>query len=270
MFANDLLESFQYYPLDIDIVNSWSNAIKTSHKFELGPEPEHTKIRDISRGYYDTEILKKLPYDYVLIHYKPMLMDGTAFDRCNLFFYEGKNINILSFSKAKGEQTYAPYPYKFTSFGNSKCVYQVLYDIIEMLPEERKDIVIAQAQQPDEMIQGIMRTEQNILYNLLLLLNCKNVQFVKHDYSDKIQNKRMRKGELPLFSYHTLHLKSFKNIHNDEKVSLGDHNRVHFCRGHFKQFYPNKPLFGRHTGLFWWEPHLRGKGVGFVDKNYAL
>lgn len=30
------------------------------------------------------------------------------------------------------------------------------------------------------------------------------------------------------------------------------------CRGHFKTFMPDAPLFGKHTGQFWWAPHIRG------------
>ncbi len=36
---------------------------------------------------------------------------------------------------------------------------------------------------------------------------------------------------------------------------------IHLVRGHFKEYTPDKPLFGKIAGLFWWEPHLAGAAV---------
>ena len=34
---------------------------------------------------------------------------------------------------------------------------------------------------------------------------------------------------------------------------------LHLCRGHIKRYTPEKPLFGKIVGQFFWHPHMRGK-----------
>jgi hypothetical protein len=42
-------------------------------------------------------------------------------------------------------------------------------------------------------------------------------------------------------------------------------------RGHFKQYTAERPLFGRFTGLYWWQPHLAGKAKDrVVVKDYRI
>jgi hypothetical protein len=43
------------------------------------------------------------------------------------------------------------------------------------------------------------------------------------------------------------------------------------CRSHFKTFTPGAPLFGKHTGQYWWAPHVRGNpDVGIVVNDYRV
>jgi hypothetical protein len=111
------------------------------------------------------------------------------------------------------------------------------------------------------------------LIALSLLLSCKNISQATINPPPKVNKKRERNGKQPLYSYHVLTIKtqnqSITNGHtHNEPLS---HNRVHFCRGHFKQYTPDNPLFGKHTGLYWWEPSLRGQNKdGFVDKDYIV
>ena len=59
----------------------------------------------------------------------------------------------------------------------------------------------------------------------------------------KTNRNRVASGKKPLLSYH--------------------------CRGHFKRYTEDKPLFGRYTGLYWWQPHIRGADrSGAVIKDY--
>lgn len=104
----------------------------------------------------------------------------------------------------------------------------------------------------------------------LKILTCKNIT---QEVISPVQTRQMRRhGHKELYSYRILNVKPFGNHKTAESYfDSKEHNRVHFCRGHFKQFYPTKPLFGKLTGLYWWEPHLRGQDTsGFVDKDYEV
>jgi hypothetical protein len=46
---------------------------------------------------------------------------------------------------------------------------------------------------------------------------------------------------------------------------------LHLCRGHFKTYSAEKPLFGRVVGTYWWADHVRGPvDEGVVEKEYRI
>jgi hypothetical protein len=115
--------------------------------------------------------------------------------------------------------------------------------------------------------------DQTILNSFLKLVNCKNVSTEKIHPPEKLNKKRRILGKQPLFTYHTLVLNSISDKkHNSvDSDSCGIKQRLHFCRGHFKEFTPERPLFGRLTGLYWWQPQVRGnKDLGIVHKDYKV
>jgi hypothetical protein len=109
-----------------------------------------------------------------------------------------------------------------------------------------------------------------ILENTVLLLNCKNITTENHIPSEALNKKRLRSGKLPLVTYKTLILNSSINKSYENGISLGNHNRVHTCRGHFKAYTKERPLFGKYDGIWWWEYHARGQGEGVVVKDYDI
>lgn len=103
------------------------------------------------------------------------------------------------------------------------------------------------------------------------LLSCKNIS-AKENYPDKALNKaRIKRGKLPLFTHKTLVIKpTTKKQENQQARGLWD-NRVHLCRGHFKNYTEANPLFGRITGRYWWQPCVRGQNKkGVVMKDYKI
>jgi len=55
------------------------------------------------------------------------------------------------------------------------------------------------------------------------------------------------------------------------RVSSGLRNAMHWCRGHFRTYTEDAPLFGKVTGTFWIDSHVRGdRTTGKVDKGYAI
>lgn len=106
-----------------------------------------------------------------------------------------------------------------------------------------------------------------------LLLNAKNILFEPIDAPEKLNKKRSKNGKLPIYSYKILKvdLKIFQKNNNNHKGETVGSNRVHLCRGHFKFYTKDAPLFGKYTGLYWWEPHIRGQNKkGMITKDYVV
>lgn len=107
----------------------------------------------------------------------------------------------------------------------------------------------------------------------IVLLNCKNITSEKHSPDEALNKSRRKRGKQELFTYKTLKLllPGNKEKHNLQNEPTGEHNRIHFCRGHFKEYTAEAPLFGRITGLWWWQPHVRGQNKdGIVVKDYEV
>jgi hypothetical protein len=113
----------------------------------------------------------------------------------------------------------------------------------------------------------------SLLYLTLLLLGCKNIRTEKILASEKLNQKRIRNGKLPIFDYKVLNVfipgnKQNKQADKQEPLS---HNRIHLCRGHFKEYTLEKPLFGFLVGRYWWQPSVRGRNKkGIVMKDYKI
>lgn len=105
------------------------------------------------------------------------------------------------------------------------------------------------------------------------LLNCINIIHIKNNHPEKLQKARIKRGKLPLQSYYTLELKGVSKKYENmmKKNDPQWANRIHLCRGHFKRYTEDKPLFGKYTGLWWWQPAVRGKNKkGVIFKDYEL
>lgn len=114
-------------------------------------------------------------------------------------------------------------------------------------------------------------TDGWVLFDTLLLLNCKNISSQRTYLSKKRAGECRRRG-LPAFSYHTLHIQVPRRA--AARVTPGGPSnpvRLHLCRGHFKHYTAEAPLLGKHTGLYWWQPHVRGQNKnGIVMKDYII
>lgn len=128
--------------------------------------------------------------------------------------------------------------------------------------------------------QGDRETYTSVITSLtrpallaLSFLHCKNVTVTQQRPPDWQQKAAQKKHGRPLVTYHVLNIEPMKTVlrtegdieHNGLKKAL------HICRGHFKTFTPDKPLFGKVTGTYWWQPHVRGSAeVGVTLKDYNV
>lgn len=118
-----------------------------------------------------------------------------------------------------------------------------------------------------------IRTSCTIVEKALILLNCKNITTEIIKAPEKLNKKRRKNGKQEIFDYHILNIvvPSPRRGQYQDRTEPLFHNRVHLCRGHFKEYTPEHPLFGRYTGLYWWQPHVRGQNkAGIVTKGYRI
>ena len=108
------------------------------------------------------------------------------------------------------------------------------------------------------------------------VLNCQNIVTKDVVPPEKLNRKRIRNGKLPLYTYKILEVVKGKPKSKNAGSVPWDYQspasvRFHLCRGHFKTFTPDKPLFGKYSGTFWWNPQSRGnKEVGEIEKDYEV
>ena len=115
---------------------------------------------------------------------------------------------------------------------------------------------------------------QYLVVAALALLNCRNVVAEPIDPPPALARARARRGQLPLFRYHVLKVRPFAPrpvraaggaVHAGEDLVA-----IHWVRGHFKHYTAARPLLGRHTGAWWWQPHLAGRAPRVVTKSYDV
>ena len=113
----------------------------------------------------------------------------------------------------------------------------------------------------------------SVINAAMVLLNCKNITTEIIPAPAALNKKRRKAGKQEIFDYHVLNVtlpSNSKREYQGASVPLS-HNRVHLCRGHFKEYTAEHPLFGRHTGLYWWQPAVRGQNRdGIVMKDYKI
>lgn len=109
-----------------------------------------------------------------------------------------------------------------------------------------------------------------MLNYVLMFLDCKNIGLKKVPPPEALNRKRKKYGKTELYTYHTLILKPIGKKQESIPRDLWN-NRIHLCRGHFKTYTKEKPLFGNITGRFWWQPIVRGKNKkGVIMKDYKI
>ena len=102
--------------------------------------------------------------------------------------------------------------------------------------------------------------------------HCRNVQVMDAPLPEAVRKKREKRGKHAAV-FKILEIRPMKAVlrNADGNRSTGLKQRLHICRGHFKDYRNGRGLFGKYRGMFWWEMHVRGdKAQGEVKKDYSV
>lgn len=107
----------------------------------------------------------------------------------------------------------------------------------------------------------------------LVFLHCKNVTTEVVTPDPALVKRRRERGRPPLCRYTTVQVHAFGNraaprATSGQRDTLQGH---HIVRGHFKHYTPDKKLFGKFVGTYWWAMHAAGsKDAGRILKDYVI
>lgn len=126
----------------------------------------------------------------------------------------------------------------------------------------------------EQNISSLFVTGCSIAHLVLLFLSCKNITTRTVPAPERLNKKRRKNRQLPICEYKVLEVNPLSGVRyltKSPSQSSQGLMRVHLCRGHFKEYPPDRPLFGKYSGRFWWQPAVRGeKKRGILNKDYTL
>ncbi|MFD9950230.1 hypothetical protein ACFWYW_56070 [Nonomuraea sp. NPDC059023] len=105
------------------------------------------------------------------------------------------------------------------------------------------------------------------------LMHSKNVDIVVQVPGEKQSRAHHKRRGVPLTRYSVLDIQPVTQaLEREGKASAeGLGTALHLCRGHFKTYRPEAPLFGKLSGQYWWKEHPRGNAEhGEVHASYRV
>ncbi len=108
----------------------------------------------------------------------------------------------------------------------------------------------------------------------LTFANARNVRQETVSPPPRLVRRDTKLRRPPRFTYRTLDIGPVRAMIEGEG-GLGEHGSfkkaLHVCRGHFKTYTEDHPLYGKHVGTWWWAPQVRGRpDAGYADKDYRV
>lgn len=258
MFIDDLIEK-NLHLLKFNIKDAIVFKIdEQSRDFTANHDPIH-------------KINSKLPYDNMVL-----LLNDKLF-----WFLQGEgdglvNIHAIEIYKEFAHAviidsqpifiTYLP----FTKLNDAELAPLNTFRTWTSLPEKHHLFGKVKAVLDEERMKLFVHDALFPLRQFTDILSCKNIKSHLICPDDAIQQKRKKKGKLPLVSFYTLLIRPLTTKGRIEMERQWS-NRVHLCRGHKRTYKNTAPLFGKHIGSFWIPPHARGsKYKGLIVKDYKL
>jgi len=275
MYAHQVIEDFPN--IKIPFIRDCINSLLEIEHYHIG---DTDNIFNLTRKTAnDSSFYKyiKLPHDACWVdckciknnRVKNIICSKMGFQISIINQFENDQLFIIPFlhlktnGEKKGLWTFYQYGILLSANRTTQWAYDISKDPVQQIPWE--DL--------EETSDKMLRYFASLVSRFLVLLNCKNIISQKIIASKKLNKKRQRNKKQPIFNYHVLNIDISNKNKKDYRPGIVpiDHNRVHLCRGHFKEFTKEHPLFGRITGLFWWQPHVRGQNKdGIVMKDYNV
>jgi len=266
MYAHQVIEDLKtlaYVPNDKK--NVIIRAISNAHKFHFGDSGEIIKpfVKWVGkkRLFIDETDSIKFPYDLLWFDYTlptekntPIVKRGILLEKIN----ENKFL-VISFGGVNNVKWNLLNKVYEITIGTGAISSGDIYNA-SFLPRD------------EEWENRYLASTLSVVACSLLLLNCKNITTEIIKAPGALNNKRRKNGTQEIFDYHVLNVNvPSRRGEYREKTEPLSHVRVHLCRGHFKEYTEEHPLFGRLTGLYWWQPHVRGQNKdGIVMKDYKI
>jgi hypothetical protein len=214
---------------------------------------------------------------YFITPYPVVWIDFSTFGICQNGFI--KKFGILIIYNKEIDDNYRFYTFRNIA-GNNRWSFDPIYYFFnpqDLTPDLPIKCTILNKGLVNMEKESSLKLEAKIIFSVirsfLLLLNCKNITEEKHTPDKDLNKARNKRGKQELFTYKTLKLLLPHNKQNHTLINepTGEHNRIHFCRGHFKEYTEENKLFGKYVGLWWWQPIVRGQNKnGIVMKDYEV
>jgi hypothetical protein len=105
----------------------------------------------------------------------------------------------------------------------------------------------------------------------ICFMNCTNVKTIDHKPKDGNRRRFQKLYGRPPVVYKTLDIAPMLRVISSQGgPGCGAKEALHIMRGHFKRF-EERPLFGKHRGMWWWPSQVRGTLThGYVKKTYEV
>ena len=104
-------------------------------------------------------------------------------------------------------------------------------------------------------------------------MHCHNVSVTTVAPPPKLSKAHRKRHGVPLVRFRTINIEPMRRIVHSEgrAAETGIKRALHICRGHFRTYTPEKPLFGKLAGTIFVPQHARGTPLaGLVVQDYVV
>lgn len=137
------------------------------------------------------------------------------------------------------------------------------------------DELLSSQAQKDELLYSQLNFAVIPISMAIGFLNCPSVRVITNKLSRPQRRLAEREGDKPLLEFHTLDIEPFRKVLRFEGHSglQGNKKALHACRGYFRVYTEERPLFGVPglIGTYWTPPTIKGTAErGEIDKSYRI
>lgn len=209
-----------------------------------------------------------LPFPTIFVNYKNFRGEEIGIlcteDGIDIVKEQGR-VHVIVFVKTKGEKDFQINPILLTLEKK---------DAVRMLDGELKvqmgysilfrDIMVSKDIDFDKVAKKVFG-EFLVVLQLCCVLDCQNVEVVKHSVPLKLNKKRASKGRVPFYEFKIVEIKQTKCVVEEHDVIHSDREspRYHARRGHIRHLGTGKNV--------WVKPCWVGSPeLGMIGKDYKL